>query len=94
MLDGVGEMQVYYFRSNDNAWSNAQSTGDAVESMQAVAAAQAALAAKAANDGTKTPATGQVAVVPDLAAEALPKGVRLLLTLPAGTLTRDLVLRP
>jgi general secretion pathway protein J len=90
MLDGVAEMQVYYYRGNDNAWSNAQSSGDAAESAAAVAAAQAALAAKAAG----TPASGPVAVLPDLAAEALPKGVRLRLTLPAGTLTRDLMLHP
>ncbi len=94
MLDGVSEMQVYYFRHNDNAWSNAQSTGDAAESAAAVAQANAALAAKANADTGKTSAGGPVSVVPDLAAEALPKGVRLLLTLPAGTLTRDLMLRP
>ena len=29
MLDGVSELQVYYYRGNDNAWSNAQSSGGA-----------------------------------------------------------------
>ena len=91
MLDGVSDLQVYYFRSNDNTWSNAQSTGDAAESAAAAAAANAALAAKAASGGAS--AAG-VVVVPELAAEALPKGVRLQLTLASGVLTRDLMLRP
>lgn len=71
MLDGVSELQVYYYRGNDNAWSNAQSSGDAA-----------------------LPPSDPPKRLGDLAAEPLPKGVRLLLTLPAGTLTRDLVLRP
>lgn len=105
MLDGVSEMQVYYFRSNDNAWSNAQSTGDAGEPMNALAQAPdpraGMAAAETASGAASGPpgaapglATGPVAVVPDLAAQALPRGVRLLLTLPAGPLTRDLMLRP
>lgn len=95
MLDGVSEMQVYYFRNNDNAWSNAQSTGDAAESAAAVAQANAALAAKnAANQPGGGGTTDGVIVAPDLAAEALPRGVRLQLTLPAGQLSRDLMLRP
>jgi general secretion pathway protein J len=61
MLDGVSEMQVYYFRANDNTWSNAQSSGDKAETEKA---------------------------------QTLPKGVRLQLGLPAGLLTRDLMLRP
>ena len=77
MLDGVSDLQVYYFRTNDNTWSNAQSTGDA--------------AAVAASGGT---AAAAVVVLPELAAEALPKGVRLQLTLASGVLTRDLMLRP
>lgn len=84
MLDGVSDMQVYYFRSNDNTWSNAQSTGDTAESAAAVAKAAAAAGA----------ASAAALVVPDLAAQALPKGVRLQLTLPSGVLTRDLMLRP
>jgi general secretion pathway protein J len=28
MLDGVSEMQVFYFQARDNNWSNAQSTGN------------------------------------------------------------------
>ena len=95
MLDGVQDMQVYYFRTNDNTWSNAQSTGDAAESAAAAAAANAALAAKAAaNSAAGAASAPAVVVVPDLAAEALPKGVRLQLNLASGVLTRDLMLRP
>jgi general secretion pathway protein J len=100
MLDGVSELQVYYYRGNDNAWSNAQSTGDTANTAQSETAKAAPPGTTpGTSPGANTPntggvATGPVTVVPDLAAEALPKGVRLLLTLPAGQLTRDLMLRP
>jgi general secretion pathway protein J len=95
MLDGVSEMQVYYFRANDNTWSNAQSSGDTAATPtptpRAVAVAPSAPAPGTAPGGA---VPGAVTVLPDLAAEALPKGVRLQLSLAAGTLTRDLMLRP
>lgn len=76
MLDGVSSLQVYYFQVGDNAWSNAQSTGN-------VSPATAAPAASSASSAT--PGTDH---------DALPKGVRLVLGLPGGTLTRDLLLTP
>jgi general secretion pathway protein J len=77
MLDDVSDLQVYYFRANDNNWSNAQSTGDV-----------AAVVVRPAASGASAPPQ------PGLDREALPKGVRLRLTLPAGVLLRDLMLRP
>jgi len=77
MLDGVSEMQVYYFQGNDNSWSNAQSTGS-----QQVAAPPA------------PPPPGPSSPANSFEREALPRGVRLVLTLPNGPLTRDLMLRP
>ena len=72
VLDGVSEWNVYFFRSTDNQWSNAQSSGD--------------IAAPAS--GASAPAR-----------QALPNGVRLVLTFGegsgyVGTLTRDTVLGP
>jgi general secretion pathway protein J len=91
MLDGVSEMQVYYFRANDNTWSNAQSSGDTAETAAAKAAAAASLTAKALGSPSDVTAAAAIA---DLTAQALPKGVRLQLGLAAGVLTRDLMLRP
>ncbi len=70
VLEGVSEWQVYFFRGN--AWSNAQSSGDAA-----------------------APAPGASAP----ARQALPNGVRLVLTFAegsgfAGGVTRDTVLGP
>jgi hypothetical protein len=68
LLDNVTGVQLYFFRSTDNDWSNAQSSGDT---------AQPAAPRAAAN-----------------ARELLPAGVRLVLTIGAQRLTRDIVLAP
>ncbi len=64
VLDGVGSMQLYFFRGN--AWSNAQSSGDP------------------ATDGAAGSETD----------ERLPGGVRVVIGIDAGLLTRDIVLSP
>lgn len=74
VLDGLEGLQLYFHR--DNAWTNAQSTGDR--------AAQAASPAASSPPGALPPAVD----------ERLPNGVRLVLSLPAGTLTRDLLMSP
>lgn len=76
MLDEVSDMQVYYYQSRDNNWSNAQSTGNTEEAPPPA-----------------PPASGASGVV-SFEREALPRGVRLQLSLAAGALTRDLLLLP
>jgi general secretion pathway protein J len=78
MLDGVSDMQVYYWRNADNTWSNAQSSGDVAEA--------AAAAASAASSAASSPDASFDRL-------ALPRGVRLQLTLPGGQLTRDIALQ-
>jgi general secretion pathway protein J len=68
LLDNVTDVQLYFFRSTDNDWSNAQSSGD-----------------------TAQPAAPRAAAT---ARELLPAGVRLVLTIGAQRLTRDIVLAP
>lgn len=80
MLEQVESQQIYFFRGN--SWSNAQSTGDYE---------QPPVQPPQPPDGggggdIKTPIGGEN--------EALPTGVRLVLKLPAGQLTRDLLVRP
>lgn len=74
VLEGLGGVQLYFHR--DNAWTNAQSTGDRT--------AQAAATAASSPPGALPPALD----------ERLPNAVRLVLSLPAGTLTRDLLMPP
>lgn len=74
VLEGLSGVQLYFHR--DNAWTNAQSTGD-----------------------RNTPAGGPTAAnppgaLPPAADERLPNAVRLVLSLPSGTLTRDLLMPP
>jgi hypothetical protein len=64
----------YFHR--DNAWTNAQSTGD-----------------RKAEPGTPTESAPPGALPPS-GEERLPNAVRLVLSLPAGTLTRDLLMPP
>jgi general secretion pathway protein J len=78
LLQDISEWQVYYFQPNDNGWSNCQSTGNT-----AAPAAAAPAAAPAASAAAGTPQRNR-----------LPAGVRLLLKLPAGDLTRDVALLP
>jgi general secretion pathway protein J len=100
-INGLAQWQIYYFRNN--SWSNAQSTGDMVGGESTVTSST--------NTGTgagatpTTPATGApqppVNVVAGASAldEALPEGVRLVLTFAEGSglqgaLTRDVQLGP
>jgi general secretion pathway protein J len=78
LLEGVSGWQLFY--AWDANWSNAQSTGDRVE-------ARVPAAADPPASGASAPPT-----VPQVTREALPRGVRWILTLPAGTLTRDVML--
>lgn len=76
-VSSVNGLQLYFFRGN--AWSNAQSSGDA----------------QAQSSGDRSSATGvgtASGAVP--VAEKLPQGVRVVLSLPSGSITRDLVLGP
>jgi general secretion pathway protein J len=74
VLEGLAGVQLYFHR--DNAWTNAQSTGDRQ-------------AAPGANAETAPPGA-----LPPSGEERLPNAVRLVLSLPAGTLTRDLLMPP
>ena len=67
MLDDVSELQLYYWRGEDNTWSNAQSSGDS---------------------------DPQGEDAPPATATVLPRGVRLQLGLPGGTLVRNVALQP
>jgi len=74
VLEGLAGVQLYFHR--DNAWTNAQSTGER----------QAAPGAPAE--------TAPPGALPPSGEERLPNAVRLVLSLPAGTLTRDLLMPP
>ena len=78
-LDGAQDWQVYFYRTRDNTWSNAQSTGDVVQ--------RAPPPAPPAS-GASAPAAAPVAISPS----GLPAAVRAVLTLPQGSLTRDIAL--
>lgn len=78
LIDGVSDWQLYYWRGN--AWSNAQSTGDNP--------GRTGLASRAADNALRN----ELAQLG--ARDALPEGVRLVLSLPAGPLTRDLLVPP
>lgn len=81
MLSDVSELQVYYYW---NAWSNAQSTGDKTVVVPPPSSEQGASGAETGG--------GPAAPPPDIAEDQLPNGVRLVLRLPAGPLTRDLTM--
>jgi general secretion pathway protein J len=74
VLEGLAGVQLYFHR--DNAWTNAQSTGD-----------------RKAEPGTP-PESAPPGALPPSGEERLPNAVRLVLSLPAGTLTRDLLMPP
>jgi general secretion pathway protein J len=78
VMDGATGMQVYFYRGN--GWANAQSAADLAAAPPPAAAAAAAASAPA-------PAPARLV-------EQLPTGVRLLLTLGQGPLTRDIALPP
>lgn len=82
MLPEVAGWQVYYYRLGDNNWSNAQSSaGSQARQPAAPTAPPAGSAPDPGDEDEDTEDDG-----------TLPTGVRLELTLPAGTLTRDLQL--
>lgn len=87
-LTGLAQWQVYFFQGN--AWANCQSTGD----VAAAAAGTAVAAPNAPASGASAPAPARITV-----RQALPKGVRVVLTFGPGTgltgdLTRDTQLGP
>ena len=75
LLDGLDGLQLYFHR--DNAWTNAQSSGDRN--------------AQAADPPVSGAPPGALPAALD---ERLPNAVRLVLNLPAGPLTRDLLMPP
>jgi hypothetical protein len=83
MLTQLSEWQVYYYRQGDNTWSNAQSSAG-----RSNAAPRRPRPPGDGGDGSTPPdTTGD-----EEDADQLPQGVRLVLRLPAGTLTRDVLL--
>jgi general secretion pathway protein J len=79
VLDSLDGLQLYFHR--DNAWTNAQSTGDS--------------GGPSAGPPSGGPAGGpRPGALPAPLDERLPNAVRLVLNLPAGTLTRDLLMPP
>ena len=79
VLDSLDGLQLYFHR--DNAWTNAQSTGDS--------------GGRSAGPPSGGPAgSPPPGALPAPLDERLPNAVRLVLKLPAGTLTRDLLMPP
>jgi len=74
VLEGLSGVQLYFHR--DNAWTNAQSTGE-----------------RNAPPGAPT-SPNPPGALPPSTDERLPNAVRLVLSLPSGTLTRDLLMPP
>ena len=97
-LADASAWQVYFYRGN--AWTNAQSTGDAAPGQRQAAATAAAPASSASaasppGTGPGAPAAATAAApAPALVREQLPSAVRLVIALSAGTLTRDIALGP
>jgi general secretion pathway protein J len=78
LLDGVAGWQIYFYRGQ--AWANAQSSADL------------ALDNQPPQGSPTDPPPGGAA--PTAARTLLPTGVRLLLELPEGRLTRDVLMSP
>jgi general secretion pathway protein J len=100
-LDGLASIQLYFFRGN--AWSNAQSQGDAAPADQVAAPAATPTAPSGTTSGTTTTSTGaSAAAAAGVAArrslQQLPTGVRLVLGFASDgeepKLTRDVVMSP
>lgn len=85
MLSQLSEWQVYYYRQGDNTWSNAQSS--AGRSNAAPPAGAPSTPGDTGDGSTPPDTTGD-----EEDADQLPQGVRLVLRLPAGALTRDVLL--
>ncbi len=104
LLQGVSDWQIYFARGGN--WSNAQSSGDLETPPKAPVVQQPPSGTPppgtspgtppgtqpgTAPGGTPPPATPPP---PQVMREALPEAVRLVITLPAGKLTRDIALGP
>ena len=77
LLDKVQGWQIYFFRGE--GWSNAQSTGDALVPT---------------NSPTNAPNSAPPGAGPvEATQQKLPTGVRLVIDLPEGKLTRDVLMR-
>jgi general secretion pathway protein J len=87
MIDGASDWQLYFYRGN--GWSNCQSSDDL-----APAAAPAAPPPTPPASGASGAGGGGAPAVPTAPRAQLPSGVRMVLTLPQGAITRDLVLLP
>lgn len=81
LAEAAGDWQIYFHRGG--AWTNAQSTGDLLLQPSQPPAPEA---------GASAPAGESAAA--NAPREALPEGVRLVITLDGGTLTRDIALGP
>lgn len=96
LLQDVSSWQVYFYRGG---WSNAQSSGNVVPAAAVVAAAPV-VPAPAAPGTSQTPGgtpPGSPPATPAAPApqrQQLPTGVRVVLELPQGRLTRDIALGP
>ena len=89
VLEGAQAWQVYYYRDGDNQWTHALSTGTRrrTDVGAAVPPPPARGASDAEDGGTPPAAPAEGALRED---EELPQGLRLVLNLPRGPLTRDL----
>jgi general secretion pathway protein J len=92
MLDGALSLQVYFHR--DNAWTNAQSSGDLATAQPAEGGTNASTGAGSASGSGVNAGTGGGASAATPAQEKLPNAVRLVLNLAPGALTRDILLGP
>ncbi len=97
LLQDVASWQVYFYRGG---WSNAQSTGNVAPAAAQPPVAAVAPAAGAAADagggqaGGATPPGSPPATPTAPQRQQLPTGVRIVLELPQGRLTRDIALGP
>ena len=91
---GIDQWQVYFFQGN--AWSNCQSTGNVAVSLATLAAASGAAAGTGVAAGTAGAAATGLGGTP---IQALPSGVRLVLSFASGSglngsLVRDTLIAP
>lgn len=94
MLEPVQDLQVYFFRGN--SWSNAQSTGDFGPAPGSGNPPVEGAPDPASGPGSGGGAGGRGTPRPQVGGdnELLPTGVRVVLTLPGGKLTRDVMVTP
>ena len=93
LLQDVTSWQVYFYRGG---WSNAQSSGNVLPATVVVPVVPAAAASGASQAQGGTP-PGSPPATPAATApqrQQLPTGVRVVLELPQGRLTRDIALGP